>query len=407
MILFFYQTRTMVVEQSGKKNMMYCAPNIKSSYDKKLESFTCFRADNLRYILHAFNKKHPKNKIPLELAEKGKERQLHRALLKKLKKHSPCEQEFCWLESNLKSMLKKNPDITIGTFRPKKPTSWYKKKDAWLSTTDIRDVILQNEFKHRDVEIIGPSPLDFDHRIEKNVCINDDLCKINLRKLFKKGKTKIGVVFNLDPHHMPGSHWVSLFTDILKGGIFYFDSVGKFPPQAIKDLMFKIRRQGNQLLHDDTIPHKDFLDTYTVSSVIIKIDETKDPKIKYKTIVHLEDKMPSYIKDMFAIFKLKKKRRGVSFVKYPILKVDMNRIYLGERLDIEALDLNVVQIRGFRLFWNDIKHQKRNTECGVYSIHFLENLCNGVTYENYTKHIIEDDEMNGYRDVYYRPSKYD
>ena len=34
-------------------------------------------------------------------------------------------------------------------------------------------------------------------------------------------KKKIGIVFNLDKHNQPGSHWVALYTD-LKANQVYF-----------------------------------------------------------------------------------------------------------------------------------------------------------------------------------------
>jgi hypothetical protein len=40
----------------------------------------------------------------------------------------------------------------------------------------------------------------------------------NLNQQLKDGKTKIGVIFNTDPHTKDGSHWVSLFINIKKMG---------------------------------------------------------------------------------------------------------------------------------------------------------------------------------------------
>ena len=63
------------------------------------------------------------------------------------------------------------------------------------------------------------------------------------KELIKKGKTKIGVVFNLDPHNRGGSHWVSMYTDLMKGGIYFFDSYAMKPKQEIYELMK--RTNGN------------------------------------------------------------------------------------------------------------------------------------------------------------------
>ena len=32
----------------------------------------------------------------------------------------------------------------------------------------------------------------------------------------KRGKTKIGIIFNTDPHDKPGQHWISMFINIKK-----------------------------------------------------------------------------------------------------------------------------------------------------------------------------------------------
>ena len=38
---------------------------------------------------------------------------------------------------------------------------------------------------------------------------------------------QIGIVFNLDKHDQEGSHWVSMFIDLKRDGIYYFDSLYK------------------------------------------------------------------------------------------------------------------------------------------------------------------------------------
>ena len=53
---------------------------------------------------------------------------------------------------------------------------------------------------------IGPSPQDFDAE-DGNNCVWPELCRFNLAK----SKPKIGIIFNLDNHNQPGSHWVAMF----------------------------------------------------------------------------------------------------------------------------------------------------------------------------------------------------
>ena len=51
--------------------------------------------------------------------------------------------------------------------------------------------------------------------------------------------------------------------------------------------------------------------------------------------------------------------------------------------------------------YNDIQHQKKNTECGIYSIHFITSMLENKNFEDYIKNIKNDDYMNKYRDFYY------
>lgn len=52
--------------------------------------------------------------------------------------------------------------------------------------------------------------------------------------------------------------------------------------------------------------------------------------------------------------------------------------------------------------YNTIKHQKKNSECGVYSINFILRLLNGETFEEICENVTGDDEMNSCRKVYFR-----
>ena len=46
---------------------------------------------------------------------------------------------------------------------------------------------------------------------------------------------------------MGGSHWISMFIDINKKFILFFDSTGDDMPNEIKKLINKIRKQGNAI----------------------------------------------------------------------------------------------------------------------------------------------------------------
>ena len=44
----------------------------------------------------------------------------------------------------------------------------------------------------------------------------EKLCEFSLKDTMQNNKTKIGIIFNLDKHNKPGSHWVAMFINTKK-----------------------------------------------------------------------------------------------------------------------------------------------------------------------------------------------
>ena len=71
--------------------------------------------------------------------------------------------------------------------------------------------------------------------------------------------------------------------------------------------------------------------------------------------------------------------------------------------------LNKVSCRltdmSFKMFKNYVQHQFKNTECGMYSINFIDSfLTQNKTFHQIIQDAIHDDEMNKLRySKYYRP----
>ena len=368
----------------------YCSPK---NTGKK---FTCFTHNSLLKIAKAWNRSNPSDPIPTKLL--GGETKHKKKLWSEIsKKFSPetCSSEYCWISSKIIKGLD-DPKITFDTFLPEKPASWNKKPTTWLSTTDIRFVLLQYESKYPEFEFIGPVPIDFDSKISFGTCVVEELCKINLEELYRHNKTKIGIVFNLDPHDMPGSHWVSLFCDLTNGGIYYFDSVGKYPVPEIEKLMTRLREQGNKLLLDGVLPYANISDDFMVSGKVKKVD----------SLVRLDHQVGKYLQDMPIQFVYQgDDRKSTTSDLYQITKVNQSSLKVTPDISEKQRDSIVeYQIKGFRLFFNDISHQMKNTECGIYSIFFITSILQGVKYADFTHNIVRDDEMNTNRDVFYRPN---
>jgi Ulp1 family protease len=60
-------------------------------------------------------------------------------------------------------------------------------------------------------------------------------------------KTRLGVVFNLDKHNQPGSHWVAMFMSWNSGQCCYWDSYGMRPNPEVVKLMNRLQEQARQL----------------------------------------------------------------------------------------------------------------------------------------------------------------
>jgi hypothetical protein len=154
-----------------------------------------------------------------------------------------CHQEACWLRQSFASSGI-DKDMVHYTFAPQAPETWKKNPNEWLSSVDIMKVMKQYEKAFKCFDFIGPTPIDFDTRKMYGECVWEELCNFNLAKQIKDGKNKIGIIFNTDTHDKPGQHWISMFINIKKKKIFFFDSTGEKPSPQIMDLVNRIIEQG-------------------------------------------------------------------------------------------------------------------------------------------------------------------
>jgi hypothetical protein len=220
-------------QQYNKKRAtkrMNCSPAIQSKTVKN----SCYTPKILFMIRDAYNKDHPgESRIdetdPTKLWQILNDRFVQ------------CEKEDCWLNELKNEGLKKKIDRYI--FAPDKPYEWKKNPNSWLSNYDILNVLEQYEETYKHFEFIGPTPIDFDKVVGKT-CIQNELCKFVLSEHIKRGKTQIGIIFNLSPSTSDGSHWVSLYIDAKERVIFFFDSTGAPPPSQITELINRVQDQA-------------------------------------------------------------------------------------------------------------------------------------------------------------------
>jgi hypothetical protein len=275
--------KTKIKKKKGgtRKKNEFKKINCSPALDKK--SYTCYSDENLHKMRDIWNARHPDQTIRTNDSKEIW------AYLKKVYNRI-CNKESCWIKQLAKGT--KMEDDLLESFAPESPEEWKKNPTEWLSSVDIVEVMGQYEKTYKCFEFLGPSPIDYDTHKLYGQCVWDELCHFNLAQQIKKGKTKIGVIFNTDPHNKPGEHWISLFINIKKGEIFFFDSVGDKAPNQINKFVNMVIKQGEKLK----------------KPIYFKFDENYPVEHQYKNtecgiysiffIVHmLEDKITSeYLK---------------------------------------------------------------------------------------------------------------
>lgn len=211
--------------KGGKfKNIDRCAPS------KQFKDGSCIPYDFLLEYVKVFNQNKPKKAIKisnsLDTLNPSKHKQY---LLKQLEASIPeCNDDVCWLKQDFVKQMKEYKKETENIFRPEFGSGGG--KFEWLNTIQIDDVMKQYEYKDPSFKWLGAVPIDF-----------YDLPQLKFKELDfveleKKGVSKLGIVFNLDKHNEPGSHWVSLYAS-LKGNVYFFDSYGSRPEPQIRKFM--------------------------------------------------------------------------------------------------------------------------------------------------------------------------
>jgi len=224
--------------KSNKINTKKEYIKLKCSPSTNKKDYTCLSDETIYKLKKLWNMRHPDDLIKTNVIKDI-------WLDIKNKMDNVCNKESCWLKQRfVNGKLKKELD---DSFAPLAPLEWKKNPNEWLSSVDISQVMKQYEKKYKCFEFIGPSPIDYDTHKLYGECVWEELCHLNLEDKIKNGKFKIGVIFNLDPHYKSGSHWVSLFINIRKKTIFYFDSTGEKIPNQIMKLVNTITEQGRKL----------------------------------------------------------------------------------------------------------------------------------------------------------------
>ena len=278
-----------------------CAPH---KYDPNNK--TCFTIEQLLEMANAYNRylvknnfSPQKNHINANLIKIKKDKSyLLKELLSRFKNICQDDQVCLTKQSFMNEIVKEMHDeFSNHTFRPVGPAD----PTQWLGTSDIDYILKQYEKIHPQFLFLGAVPLDCN---DYSFC---QLHQLDFDEIQNNGKKYVGIIFNHDKYGQPGSHWVALYIDFLKGEINYADSTGKEPVGNIKTII------------------QDFNDYF---------------QKKYH-------KKPLYT-------------------------------------------------------YNNIKYQKDNSECGIYSINFIIRRLSGEKFESVIKNSLSFKEINSCRNVYFR-----
>ena len=220
----------------SKDTSLNCSPAVQG---KTAATDTCFTPNILTKIKSEYNHFHRANPI--------RETEPKKIITELQTRLSKCGKEDCWLSQIKDEKLRDR--IKEYVFAPKRPKEWDYNPNEWLSNYDIFNVLTQYEDKYPHFEFIGPSFIDFDSPTSTSnaTCVTSELCHFSLKHHLTKKHRKIAIVFNLDKHTGPGTHWVSMFIDIHARFIFYFDSAGSKIPKEIMSLVKRIQKQGLEL----------------------------------------------------------------------------------------------------------------------------------------------------------------
>lgn len=218
--------------KTRKLKKVNCSPII-LGLGKQATRETCYTIDILKRIRNEYNKDHPQAPIHEE-----NPRELWMILNERL---THCAAEDCWLDEIDDTTLRKQIDNYV--FAPDSPPEWDANPNEWLTNYDILDVLDQYEIAYPHFLFLGPSPIDFDTKINAT-CVERTLCDFSVKRCLDDGKTKIGIIFNTDPHDKSGSHWISMFIDLEDYFVFYFDSAGDEIPDEVAALRDRIIKEA-------------------------------------------------------------------------------------------------------------------------------------------------------------------
>jgi hypothetical protein len=212
----------------------YCAPG-------RNHGFTCFSLDILYEMMRVLQELHPNDiKTKPTTWKKWTHKKLYQTIQKELQQHYQIKEDTEWEDLPFMDTYPKLKQMISHSLRPEMPEEWEDNPATWLNTDDIARVMKQYQVKFPDFMFFGPVASD---------CPDAYPCELSgfdCEKLLKGGIRRIGIIFNLDKHNQPGSHWVAVYASLPDGVVEYYDSYAVRAPKLIREFMERIAEQGKQ-----------------------------------------------------------------------------------------------------------------------------------------------------------------
>ena len=243
---YFFSRETIEKTSMKEKKVSVCSIDRQMKYGK---SGNCFSTSELKNIAQVLKKEKKIGKIPESRSALQKTIQQSFQNQCSIDKN---KQEACWIQQPIVRKYTHLTKSLESALKPAMPNSWKQDKFTWLSSIDIFDAMKPFEKKWKDFIFLGPFPRDCP------VGIQCPLSNLSPESLLKSGKKKIGIIYNLDLHDEPGSHWVAVFIHLTKGHIEYYDSYGSPPEELIYGFMRSFAEKLNQFYKNKKVITIDF-----------------------------------------------------------------------------------------------------------------------------------------------------
>ena len=147
----------------------------------------------------------------------------------------------------------------------------------------------------------------------------------------------------------------------------------------------------------------------------IDFDKLKFEQYNYSNYNYYEKCLIKGIKKIGYVFNLDKHNQPGSHWVAMFVDFNINECYFFNSTGkkpckqiiflMETLNKRFGKNKKFIFKYNNVKHQKKNSECGIYSINFILRMLKGEKFNDIVNNVTTDSEVNECREVYFTDKK--